>query len=123
MVVSLVADPKVVAVLQVENFLDKKQNVDYPGLAESPRFKLVGKIEPASLPAHQGVENFALETYIGHDLGVSRWELYLELYDSAVIDALLYQVDSVPLSEALGCAREDKDANRSELLEQSILKH
>lgn len=86
----------------MENFFYKKQNVDYPGLAESPSFKLMGKIEPASLPAHQGVENFALETYIGHDLGVSRRELYFELYDSAVIDALLNQVDSVPLSEAVG---------------------
>ena len=83
----------------MENLLDKEQNLDQPILAELPIAKVSVQPQLPRVIVNQRVVHLRLEVNYGHGLRVVRRERDAELEHCILIDALLAEVDALPVGE------------------------
>jgi len=69
------------------------------------------------------MEDFGLETDLRHVAGIATRELYDELEHCSIVDALFDKVGSVPFAKTVVSAWHNKDPDRSEFLEKTVLHH
>ena len=106
-----------VVLLQMENFLDEKQNLNQPILAERPPTKIFLQLELAGCMIDQRMEYFRLEMHDGHLLRIFGRNSHSKFENGILIDSLPDKVNSFPEGERRAgvvgtlLGRHQKDSN------------
>lgn len=83
----------------MEYLLDKQENLDQPVLTKLPISEVFLKLELSRRAIDQRVEYLRLEMYYWHRFWIVGREGNPEFEDSILVDALLAEVDTLPVGE------------------------
>lgn len=114
-----------VVLLKVEHFLDEQEHLDQPILAELPVAEVLLQPELTRGWVDQRVEHIGLKVHDGHGFWVISRESHPELEHRVLVDALLAEVDTLPVRELWRRVHmvrwHQVDANWRVLLKQLVL--